>query len=307
MSQLFPTLVLVGLVTLGSDTQNREDVQIVVTGFKLMTNGAEQSADMSLSTGRLKIGVPTSGLFATHDCAYFTVKAAPFSVYPGPDPDLKGATAGWRLEITPTRVVDHVVTFRLRWVRVLDSGEAVTSEDIELTLKPGESRPIDSVPVSVKPATPADRPCNVKSTSLRVSAEFPVLDRRLVGAEIWLVEKLPDGKEQSQLQSVRGRPYQEVPFHFDRVSDGTKSFDFSGHLMADVETDGLKIYLETIRLVPDTPATRDGYQAARWFRSTIRVTPNETVEVALSEADYRSSPAPAGRVFALRIRAKQLR
>jgi hypothetical protein len=309
MSQILPTLALVVLASLGTLTQSTEDVQIVVTGYKLMANGAEASAEVSRATGPLKIGVPTSALFSVTDCGYFSVQAAPFSVYPGPEPFLEGATFYWRLEVRPTRVVDHVVTFRLRWVRPVDNGAGVgpRSEEIELTLKPGESRPIDSVPVASKGGTVNSRPCNVKSASLRVSAEFPMFDGRLVGAEIWLVEKLPDGKEQSQLQTVRGRPHQEIPFHFDRVSDGKNSFDFSGHITADVETGSIEIDLETIRAVPDAPATRDAYQAARWFRSTVRVTPNETVEVALTEADPSSKRSPAGRIFSLRIRARQLR
>jgi hypothetical protein len=293
--------------TPGVDARQPDSVRIVITGYVLRANGPDESNYVSQVTDTKKMGAPSGALFAVHDCGFFSVQG-PLGADPGPDTFFDGATSGWRLQVTPTRVVDHVVTFRLRWDRVVDKSEGAgpRSEDIELTLRPGESRPIDSVPVASKAGTVNGRPCNVKSASLRVSAEFPNLDGRLVGAEIWLVERLPGGKEQSQLQTVRGRPHQEIPFHFDRVSDGKNSFDFSGHITADIETGGIKIDLETIRAVPDTPATRDGYQAARWFRSTVRVTPNEIVEVALTETPP-SPRAPAGRVFALRIRARQLR
>ncbi len=57
------------------------------------------------------------------------------------------ADLGWAVEITPVRVVDDAVTFRLVWARTRDEGKASTQSqsDRELTLRPGESIPLDSV------------------------------------------------------------------------------------------------------------------------------------------------------------------
>jgi hypothetical protein len=58
-----------------------------------------------------------------------------------PDADL-----GWAVDITPVRVVNDAVTFRLAWARTREQGKASTqpSSDMELTLRPGESIPLDS-------------------------------------------------------------------------------------------------------------------------------------------------------------------
>jgi hypothetical protein len=200
-----------------------------------------------------------------------------------------------------------VVTFRLRWVRALDNGEGFspTSEDVEVTLGPGESRPLESVRVVQARATTSDgRPCATKAVSLRVSADFPDFDRRLVGADVWLVERLPNGKEQSQLQSVRGLPHRSIPFYFDSVPGDNKHLDIFGKLVVDLNQGAFAITLETVRAGADQG--QDGYQSARWFRSTVQMNPNEIVEVALPQLDDKAGPF-AGRIFSLRIRTKQIR
>jgi hypothetical protein len=142
------------------------------------------------TTGRTK-----SAAFSVVGCGFVTVRFDAAGTLE------KGALAGWRVEITPTKVVDHAVTFRLRWTRALDNiAKGVPpSEDVELTLKPGESRPIDTVPV--QPAgNPAGGPMWRQGGVASVSVDFPEMDNRLFGADIWLVERLPDGTERSQLR-----------------------------------------------------------------------------------------------------------
>src|SRR5438105_2656929 len=90
-----------------------DQVQISVAGYELAANGAEKPAGVSRSTGPVTIGKPTVGVFSMFGCGYFAVTVPP-------NPFEKNATAGWRVEITPLKVVNHVVTFRLRWVRALD-------------------------------------------------------------------------------------------------------------------------------------------------------------------------------------------
>jgi hypothetical protein len=280
--------------------QTVDEVQISVGGFELAANGAEKAAGVWRSTGPVIIGRPTVGVFSMFGCGYFAV-----TIPPNPFEDK--ATVGWRVEVTPVRIVNHAVTFRLRWVRALDKGSGLTpvSEDVELTLRPGESRPLDTVPVVQTGVTTYDgRPCGTKAASLRVSADFPEMDRRLIGADVWLVERLPNGKEQSQSQSIRGLPHRPLPFYFDSVPDGTKRFDIFGKLIADPQPGGMEINLETIRGGADPG--QDGYQSARWFRSTLRVKPDEIVEVALPQPDEKAG-AFANRVFSIRIRAMQIR
>jgi hypothetical protein len=283
-----------------SGAQTIGEVQISVAPFELAANGAEKIEGVSWGTGPLTIGRPAVSVFSMFGCGYFSVTVPPNSFK-------ENATAGWRVEITPLKVVNHAVTFRLRWVRALDNGAGFSpvAEDIEVTLRPGESRPLESVPVvQSRTATVDGKPCGTKAVSLRVSADFPEFDRRLIGAEVWLVERLPDGKERSQLQSLRGLPYRSIPFYFDSLPDGTKRFDIFGKLVADPKQDAMDITLETVRAGADSG--QDGYQSARWFRSTVHIKPNEIVDVALPQKDENAAGL-ANRIFSIRIRAKQIR
>jgi len=293
--------VLTGLIFAApsASAQTVDDVRISVTGFELAANGADKDAGISWGTGPLTIGKPGVGVFSMFGCGYFSVTIPP-NIFK------EDATVGWRVEVTPLKVVNQAVTFRLRWVRALDKGEGLSqaSEDVEVTLKPGESRPLDSVPVQTRATTIDGRPCATKAVSLRVSADFPDMDRRLIGADVWLVERLPNGKEQSQLQSVRGLPHRPVHFYFDSLPDGSKRVDIFGKLVAEPGQDGIEITVETIRAGADPG--QDGYQSARWFRSTVHMKPNEIVDVALPQNDENAGGL-AKRIFSIRIRAKQIR
>jgi hypothetical protein len=297
--------VLSLLVTAASfaNAQTIDEVEISVGGFEVATNGAEKAQGVWLRTEPLIIGKPTVGTFRMRGCGDFSIAFPPNTLD-------ANATVGWRVEVTPTRVVNHAVTFRLRWVRALNKGSELspTSEDVEVTLKPGESRPLDSVPVLQTGVTTSDgRPCNRKAASLRVVADFPDLDRRLIGADVWLVKRLPNGKEESQLQSLRGLPHRPIPFYFDGIFDGTKRLDIFGKLVADPQQDRLEIAVETVggEAHPGQPR---GYQSTYWFRSTLRMKPDETVEIALKQpAGKTDTFANPNRVFSIRIRAKQIR
>jgi hypothetical protein len=298
------TLRVLGALLLAAPiaaAQTPDDVQVSVSGYELSTHGPEKPAGVTRGTGPLKIGEPTVGVFSISGCGYFSLTVPPHS-FP------ENATAGWRVEVTPLKVVNHAVTFRLRWLRALDKGNSLdpASEDVAVTLKPGESRFIDSVPVVPSGLkTPHGQPCDTKAASLRVSADFPDLDRRLIGADLWLVERLPNGREQTQSQSIRGPFNRVIPFYFDSVSDGTTRLDFFGKLVAEPVQGGFELSLEAIRAVPNRDQER-GYQSARWFHSTLRIKPNEIVDVALPTPDDKSAPF-ADRAFSIRIKPKQVR
>ena len=99
------------------------------------------------------------------------------------------ADLGWAVEITPVRVVGDAVTFRLVWARTRDEGKASTQSrsDMELTLRPGESIPLDAV----------HRPCPSEprtiGASLRVTVvryPDPDYDRRLIALDPGLSRSL---------------------------------------------------------------------------------------------------------------------
>jgi hypothetical protein len=90
--------------------QTPDDVQLSISGFELTTHGADKLAGVTRGTGPLKIGQPTVGVFSMSGCGYFSLTIPPHSFE-------EKATAGWRVEVTPLKVVNHSVTFRLRWVR----------------------------------------------------------------------------------------------------------------------------------------------------------------------------------------------
>ena len=130
------------------------------------------------------------------------------------------------------------------------------------------------------------------------------LDRRLIGADVWLVERLPNGKEESQLQSVRGSRIGRSRSTSTASPMGRSASTFSASWSLTSRRAASRSTVEAVRARPDTG--QKGYQSARWFRSTIHVKPGETVEVALTPRD-KDSPELANRVFSLRIRAKQIR
>ena len=282
--------------------QVRDDAEIRVSGYSFSANGAEKPAE-SLSSWRTTTGTTKSALFSVVGCGHVAARwDSAGSAFQN------GSVAGWRVDITPTRVVDHVITFRLRWTRALDTtakAVAPPGEDVELTLKPGESRPIDTVALPPAPASgPGGRPCAAKAASLRVSVAFPEWDNRLIGADVWLVERLSDRTERSQLLSLRGIPHRPMPFYFDRMGD----VDLFGELVADLDGGTVHVALEAVRAQFEAPprADRTGYIAAGWDRATVRLKPGEVVEVPLRQLEERFGPYAKGN-FALRIRARQIR
>jgi hypothetical protein len=283
-----------------ADGQTVDDAQLVVTPHLLTTNGAENPEHVS---GRwaTTVGKSTSMVFSMSGCGNFTVSSGSQAKV------VDDATYGWRVELTPAKVVDHATTFRLRWARVVDRATkdpSSASEDVELTLKPGESRPIDSVAVPQDGKTLNGRPCDIKSASLRVSSEFSDFDSRRIAADLWLVEKLPTGIETRQSFAVVGTPHQPMSFYFDRIGD----VDLFGHLVGDPLQSTIKVDVEIVRAQVDVPPPADthGYRAARWDHSTTHVTTDEVIEIPLPKLEERFGPY-ATREFALRIKVRRLR
>ena len=214
------------------------------------------------------------------------------------------ADLGWIADITPVRVVDDAVTFRLAWARTREEGKASTQSrrDVELTLRPGESIPLDSV----------HRPCSsqprIIGASLRVTVvrhPNPDYDRRLIALDLWLVEKLKDGTERSHPLLLRGLYHRPIPFYFESITEGATVLDIFGEVTAapiDRASD-VKIMTRSRIFNPNQKQT-EWELFPRGTTATVRMTPNEVVSVQLPQL---ANSTFAERALSLRIRVRQIR
>jgi hypothetical protein len=309
----FALMPLMGVAAV--DAQTAEDLVVSVSVQMTRTDGAEEPGGMFLTTGPLTQKGTSGGRFSVKRCGAMTLEAR------AEGPFQEGATSGWRVEIIPVRVNDGTATFRLKWIRALgiNSGGQPKSEDIELTLGPGESRPMDTVAIPPDPET--GRRCPIwdshgkqteyTAVSLRVSVDYrpwESQERRLMGADLWLIERLPTGAERTQSLSVRALPHREIPFFFDSISEGPLSLEILGTVRASPASDGIAVGLETrSRWGPTTFDWRkDEFPQMRHIESRLRLKPGETVEVALPQLESSAGPFTA-RKYAIRIRVRQLR
>jgi hypothetical protein len=293
-----------------AQAQTFNDLQIQLGAFNLSDHGGEKPVGVWRSTGPLVIGRPTHSTFSIGDnCEAFTLSAVRGDVG-------ENATTAWNVEVTPVRVVRDAVTFRLRWVRFaalkqqfdqvpLESSKTfrMPNEDIELTLRPGESWPVDSVRVPPGTKMIDGRTCR-GSASIRVSVDtYPEegFDRRLVVADLWLIERLSNGAEvqRSQIPSVRGLPNRPFPFYFDSVVDGNVSLDIHGILIARLESGAIAVTVEARSRWNDGGPRKS-------MESVIQVKPDEVVEIRLPLLGNDAGPF-SKREFSIRIRARQLR
>ena len=126
-------------------------------------------------------------------------------------------------------------------------------------------------------------------------------DRRLVVADLWLIERLANGTEaqRSQIPALRGLPNHAFPFYFDSIVDGSVSLDIYGTLTARLEGGAMAVAVET----------RSRWDASGLWRSVesvIQLKPSETVEIRLPKLADGAGPF-TNREFSIRIRARQLR
>jgi hypothetical protein len=286
-------LTLVFAAAARAQTDGVERLEILVQGASISSPGGEElrvaggaNPNEPGKTVRHGISVLPDG------CVWFVSRV----VEPAAD-------LGWAVEITPVRVVDDAVTFRLAWARTRDDGKTSTlsRSDRELTLRPGESIPLDSV----------HRPCPSEprtiGAALRVTVvryPDPDYDRRLLALDLWLVERLKDGTERSQPLSLRGLYHRPIPFYFDSTTEGAMALDIFGEVTAAPadRTSDVKIMTRSRIYDPNQPP---GRPFPRETTATIRITPNEVVSVQLPKV--ADGAAFASRALSLRIRVRQLR
>ena len=293
--------------------QTFNDLQIQL-GVSYATDYGETPGGIWRSTGPVIIGKPTVSTFSLGDnCAAWSVSSRVGDVR-------DDATTAWNIETTAIRVVRGAITFRLRWVRYaalrqqfdqipLESSKAfrMPNEDIELTLRPGESSVLDTVRVPAGSKTMEGRTCR-GNASIRVSVDnYPSEDndRRLVAADLWLVERLSNGTEARRSDvSVRGLPNRPFRFYFDRIVEGKLSLDIYGILIARPENAAMAVSVETRSHWGDPSVADNFIGPQRSVESLIKVKPEEIVEIPLPKL----GEGPFGnRQFSIRIRARQLR
>jgi hypothetical protein len=316
--KMIPCCVLIVHIAAGlAHAQKYDHLEVRLGAYTLSGDGGEKPVGVWWSTGPVVIGKAGSGTFSFGDsCDQFAVSAVRSDVR-------EDATTAWHIEVTPIRVVQNAVTFRLRWVRVaalrqqldqlsLDRGKAqgVPREDIELTLRPGESWPVDGVRVPAGAKTVHGRPCG-SVASIRASVDnypWEEDEGRLVAADLWLIERLSNGTEaqRSQALSVRGLPNRPFRFYFDRIVDSNVSLDIYGILAARLESGAMAISVETRCRWEDGSHSRNSIGPQRSVKSAVQVKPEETVEIRLPMLGDEAGPF-AKRGFSIRIRARQLR
>lgn len=299
-----------------ANAQTAEDMAISVSAHMTRASGAEDPPGMFLSTYPLNRNAPSGGRFSVGPCGAMSLRG----MAPGPfEPEI---STGWRVELIPIRVADGAATFRLKWVRVaLGGGKEVAQreEEVELTMRPGDSRPMDDV--AIPPDKETGRRCTVwdnhgkqveySSVALRVSVRnvpYEMQERRLMGADLWLIERLPGGSERTQSLTVRGVPHEGIPFYFDSIRDQALALEIFGSLVIRPESDAVSVDVETnSRWGPAAFDWRERNSIpVRQTDSRLRVAPGETVELALGRLDESAQPFTARR-YAIRIQVKQLR
>lgn len=289
--------------------QTFEHLSIEIEGRVININGGEQP-NAGASTGALVIGQTTNAAFSKlpNMCGFGVTGARSL---------LPDAVSGWLVDVTPIRVHDDAVTFRLHWTRGRDPnpGPALFGSDIELMLRPGQSTLIDTVPLSPSVTMPYQK-CGVRATALRVGVNYwprAAEDRRLVNTEIWLVERLSDGSERGQALTLRGPFNQATPFYFDSLTDVQTTLDLFGEFTLTTNGDVFTLVLTVrSRLIDNGRVStalreRDNYFRARKVESTLTLRQGEVVGIELPRLSENDSGAFAGRTYSIRIRTRQIR
>jgi len=284
--------------------QTFDQLQIKVEGNIVRPDGGEQES-VGSSSGALEIGKMTmsgvgSSRFGTA-CGLSVARRLPAE-----------SVKGWSLEFTPTRVQGLAVSFHLRWTRV-EGGKESAPVEADLTLRPGESIPIDSMPLA---ASTADiQACRAIAMTLRMRVDYwppPEYDTRLIATDLWLVEKTSDQKERTQQLTVRGLPNNSLAFHFAPLTEGGVSLDIYGELRAVPGAGHVELSVVTRSRIVEAGQSstiwRSGnMMTSRKIESTIQIKPGEVVSVELPRLGENNSGAFASRALSLRLRSQQLR
>lgn len=211
---------------------------------------------------------------------------------------------GWQVDVTPLSVDGDTVRFRIAWERGIDRRQPSQEHrgELELTLRPGESMPLDLVRFA---AGDSERLCAGATLSVSVVPRpNPEDDRRLLATDLWLVERLPDGQERSQQVSLRGRYNELKRFYFDELSDRNVRLEIYGEVVARPRPGYVELFIATHRLFVDaTGAARRPLE----LKSQARVGVDDVAAIELPSLVEKSTGAFRDRVFSLRVRSREVR
>jgi hypothetical protein len=306
-----------------ADAQGADDLRIVVRGSNVRADGGDRRNTASFIDPD-PIGKTATIAFSRLEgpCGMFVSPKPLGDLGETSDGTMKKVYSAWTVQVTPTGRVGEAVTFRLQWMRSRDNGKPSTvSGDMALTLRPGQSLPLDVMSQSPDASGPPS-PCMALSLSVAVEHwPQPDQDRRLVAVDLWLVERLPDGKERSQPISLRGLYNQLIPFYFDTLTESTKTLDVFGDLQISPGERTTEIKITTrsrvINLKPVPPPP--GYPVGQpWpptyyvgsTTATLQLAPDEVVSVSLPPVgNTRTDDAAAfaARALSFRIRVRRIR
>ena len=165
-----PWCLLIAHLAAGlAHAQTPNDLQVRLGAYTSNTDGGEKPVGVWFSTGPVAIGKRVTSTFSVGEsCDAFSVSS---------DGSLREhATAAWRIDVTPTRVVGDAVTFRLRWQMAGMLGDRMSLEfsdtfprpdEIELTLRPGSRGWYTHCEISTDTRVGARRRSEYRSTTIR--------------------------------------------------------------------------------------------------------------------------------------------
>lgn len=297
---------------ISASAQTVDHLRIWIQGVELHDDGGEQPRVAFAGRG-LTVGEPVSAAIWKMNglCALGGA-----STLRAPDAEM-----AWTVEATPIGVVDDAVKFRLTWARERDNGTSAGTPggSIDVTLRPGETLPIDIADVL---STGSQAPCPYRRLALRVGVDYyprSDTDHRMMETDLWLVRQLANGSEQSERISVRGQPNRPTPFYFSTVTDEGVSLDFYGELTVKLRDGPSEIALvtrsrlieggEQSQTMPVNVPNAQGRQlfGSRMVESTIPFVADEVVSVELPRLAENSSGAFADEAFSITIRSRQVR
>jgi hypothetical protein len=312
MKKLIVAAIVILQLSISSEStaQTFDHLRIHLEGLAVQTDGGERPS--SFHRVPVIIGRSESGALS---------KTPEICGLSGSNRVRPNAVAAWTYEVTPIRVVDDAVTFRLRWLRSRDRGKESSAPggDVELTLRPGQSLPIDFAEV---PPTGTAAVCAFTRAELRVSVDYnpqPEDDRRLVAIDLWLVQRLADGAQKTEPLSVRGQFYRPVAFYFSTLNDDGVSVDLFGEITVRPRDGFNEVIVETrSRLVeggkisttmqvnpPGAPPGR--LFGSRRVESTLRLKADDVASIELPRLTENESGAFANQALSITLRARTIR
>ena len=298
MGLISALLVAAGLAIAPQQTNANDPSQfkINVDGVVGKTTGGDQGS-AGAGTGPIQLGKASNVILSmskdSQRCGFSARGAGSLE---------SNANLGWTATVTPTRVDGEAVTFTIKWARAIanDKPSSGIGGEEQITLRVGEKLTLDSV---VHPGADA---CRFATASLVVNVERTVngwLDARLVETDIWLVEYLPNGKEESQHVVVRSQLYVWTPFFFDAIQANRKLVDHHGEFLITPGAGYLEVQLLPRRRVSD-PGVPPKPTSDLNSTATLRLKPQD-----VGEWGWQMPPNDplGGRKFSIRIQVRQIR